>query len=641
MLDFFALPYHVLGEIITCVLSLIILVNIITSFSPYELRHRLFLYAGISTFFSAFSNVFAVICIGYYQTLSISLCTFVSTVYFVFLLLPPLYISLYVCDMALTYSPYRIIVQIFNVAIYVCYLIIILINIKTGWVFRYDAVEGYIRGPLKMITYITTGIYSLIGIGFTVCNKKSLATRLFVVFITYPFISVGILSVQFFLPTVVMTGISSYAALLLAYISIQSDMLDFDLVTGLMTNHKLAQHLELKGKQGVLYVLSIENMNIIQNNIEISEMNKILLLIGKEFSKHFQRTSYHITTSRFAGIASDMDAVIDADKSIQSFIQRLTVQNESHIPVTLDVYCSAIDFSKGDKSSNNIMDLVNDMLRKSVLRQSHKLQICDNQVLKDMERKRTINNILRRELNLDSTQFQVWFQPIYSIKDGKFTYMEALSRLQNTELGNVSPQEFVEVAENRGLIEKLGFVAFEKVCKFIAENKDVVNAVSINFSVYQMSNPYVVANVINAIEKFNLNPASIIMEITESLFIDNYELVSHHMNELSKYGVRFYLDDFGTGYSNLANVISLPFSTIKLDRTLVLMMEEDSNKELFFRNIVETLRGAGKSILVEGVETEKQRATVEKAGADYIQGFFYSRPLPPADCIEFLKNANN
>ena len=88
--------------------------------------------------------------------------------------------------------------------------------------------------------------------------------------------------------------------------------------------------------------------------------------------------------------------------------------------------------------------------------------------------------------------------------------MEALSRLQNTELGDIPPQEFVQVAENRGLIELLGFVAFEKVCKFISDNRDTVNAVSINFSVYQMMNPNVVKNVLNTIERFNLSPSNII-----------------------------------------------------------------------------------------------------------------------------------
>ena len=127
------------------------------------------------------------------------------------------------------------------------------------------------------------------------------------------------------------------------------------------------------------------------------------------------------------------------------------------------------------------------------------------------------------------------------------------------------------------------------------------------------------------------------MEITESIFIENFELVRKNMTELANAGVKFYLDDFGTGYSNLANVIGLPFSTIKMDRSLVLMMEESKKGKDLFSNLVSTFKDSELSILVEGVETNNQNYFVEKAGADYIQGFLYSRPLPPEECIELLK----
>ena len=287
------------------------------------------------------------------------------------------------------------------------------------------------------------------------------------------------------------------------------------------------------------------------------------------------------------------------------------------------------------------MDLLNSMLVRAKASQLKNLQICDESVFVDRERKRYIYRILRRELNLESEQFQVWFQPIYSIKSKKFEYMEALSRLKNTELGDISPQEFVQVAENRGLIEMLGFVAFEKVCKYISENRDTVNAVSINFSVYQMMNPNVVQNVLDTIHRFSLSPSNIIMEITESIFIDNYELVKKHMIELAQSGVKFYLDDFGTGYSNLTNVISLPFSTIKMDRSLVLAMEEGQKGVSLFFDLVSTFKGVGFKILVEGVETNNQNYLVERAGVDFIQGFLYSRPLPPSECVELLQRTGS
>lgn len=152
-----------------------------------------------------------------------------------------------------------------------------------------------------------------------------------------------------------------------------------------------------------------------------------------------------------------------------------------------------------------------------------------------------------------------------------------------------------------------------------------------------MVNPNVVEKVLSTIRKYNLSPNRIIMEITESIFIEDFNVVKANMITLAKEGIRFYLDDFGTGYSNLANVVKLPFSTIKIDRSLVLMTEDDAKGDLFLKNILSTFKDAGFDILVEGVETMSQSETVQNDGADYIQGFLFSRAIPEKECIELFK----
>ena len=209
--------------------------------------------------------------------------------------------------------------------------------------------------------------------------------------------------------------------------------------------------------------------------------------------------------------------------------------------------------------------------------------------------------------------------------------------MKGTELGDISPAEFIPIAETYGYIERLGQVTFEKICRFISENKSTVNAVSVNFSVHQMSNPSIVDTVLNTIKKYNIRPQNIIMEITESIFIESFEAIRLRMEQLAKEGIIFYLDDFGTGFSNFANVITLPFSTIKIDRSFVLMMEKSEKMTSLVNSLIKTFKDNGLKILVEGVETENQDSLVKKAGTDYIQGFLYERPLPASEVIEILK----
>ena len=636
-MEFGVSDYFVIGEIITCWGAFLIGVNTILSYALYDKKQRYFLYASVSTFFAAFFNILSVYNISHYKEHSLVTCTIITSLYFFILLVSPFIMTSYVCDMALENEKKKKLFNSILGTVQTLFFILVLINAKTGWIFSFNSETGYVRGPIKNITYILSMCYGLTIVCTVLLQRHKLARRVFWVFILYPFISIYFIAIQFFFPRILLTGVASFTSLLFAYVTIQSYTMEINLKTGLMTESRLRKRIHIQHKGGVLYVLMIDNINVIQSSLDVSEMNQMYLHLGEIFMDNFPRNAYILSMNRFAAIVNSVDDIRNINKKVLAEIQKLCSDINSVIPIPIESYSAAIEFSKDDNDYDSMMDLINNMLVRAKNSQLKSLQVCDESVFADRERKRCIYKILKRELTLGSEQFQVWFQPIYSIKDKKFQYMEALSRLRGTELGDIPPQEFVQVAESRGLIELLGFVAFEKVCKFIAENRDTVNAVSINFSVYQMMNPKVVENVLKTIKRFNLSPSNIIMEITESIFIDNYELVMKHMMELAQAGVKFYLDDFGTGYSNLTNVISLPFSTIKMDRSLVLAMEEGQKGVSLFFDLVSTFKGVGFNILVEGVETNNQNYLVERAGVDYIQGFLYSRPLPPVECVELLR----
>lgn len=640
-MEFGISDYYCIGELITCWGAFLICVNTVLSYVLYDRRQRYFLYAALGTFFSSFFNIISVYNIAHFTQVPLFLCTFITSLYFFLLLFCPFIMTSYVCELTIQSEKKR---KIFNGilgSIQALYLLFVIINFKTGWIFRFDPVQGYVRGPVKNITYLLSMVYGILIVSTILTQRKKLARRIFWVFIIYPFISLFFVAIQFVFPKLLLTGVASFTSVLFAYMTIQSYTLEINIKTGLMTETRLRKRLNMKRKDGVLYILTIDNINMIQSSLDVSELNRMYLHLGEIMMANFPRSAYILSMTRLAAIGKNVDEVKERSENILTEIKKLCSDINSIIPIPIETYSAALPFSKEDKDYDSMLDLLNSMLVRAKASQLKNLQICDESVFVDRERKRYIYRILKRELTLESEQFQVWFQPIYSINNKKFEYMEALSRLKNTELGDIPPQEFVQVAESRGLIELLGFVAFEKVCKFISENRETVQAVSINFSVYQMMNPKVVENVLNTIERFSLSPENIIMEITESIFIDNYELVMENMLALAKAGVKFYLDDFGTGYSNLTNVISLPFSTIKMDRSLVLAMEEGQKGVSLFFDLVSTFKGVGFKILVEGVETNNQNYLVERAGVDYIQGFLYSRPLPPDECVELLRRTSH
>ncbi len=640
-MEFGLSDYYIIGELITCWGSVLICINTLLSYALYDKHQRYFLVASASTFAASLFNIISVYFISYFSEYPAYLCTIFTTLYFLVLLICPCIMTCYVFDMAIQNQKRLKLYTFIAGGLLLGYICLVLLNLCTGWIFYYDELQGYTRGPIKNITYVLTLAYGIAIVITVLIQRRYLARRIFWVFMAYPFVSMFFVAIQFFFPKVILTGVASFTSVLFAYVTIQSYSMGINLKTGLMMDSRLRKRISIQRKGGVLFVMTIDNINMIQSSLDAVELNRLFLHLGQIFMTHFPRNAYIISINRLAGIGKNIEEVKEKSELVFRDIKKLSSDINSIIPIPIESFSAAIEFSKDENDYDSMMDLLNSMLVRAKASQLRNLQICDESVFVDRERKRYIYRILKRELTLESEQFQVWFQPIYSIENKKFEYMEALSRLKNTELGDIPPQEFVQVAENRGLIELLGFVAFEKVCKYISENRDTVNAVSINFSVYQMMNPNVVQNVLDTIHRFSLSPSNIIMEITESIFIDNYELVKKHMIELAQAGVKFYLDDFGTGYSNLTNVISLPFSTIKMDRSLVLAMEEGQKGVSLFFDLVSTFKGVGFKILVEGVETNNQNYLVERAGVDFIQGFLYSRPLPPSECVELLQRTSS
>ena len=179
------------------------------------------------------------------------LSTTVSTIYFVTLLVIPLILSGYALEVSYSSLKIKHIIYSLNGGIYTVYLFIVIFNLATGCIFHYDPELGYIRGPLKHITYILTATYAGITLFKVLRNKNKIPKRLFFAFMLYPIISSGIMVFQLIFPQIVLTGTASFAALLLAYITIQSDMIDFDIVTGLFTESKLAKTVIQKNLEGI------------------------------------------------------------------------------------------------------------------------------------------------------------------------------------------------------------------------------------------------------------------------------------------------------------------------------------------------------------------------------------------------------
>jgi diguanylate cyclase (GGDEF)-like protein/PAS domain S-box-containing protein len=255
-------------------------------------------------------------------------------------------------------------------------------------------------------------------------------------------------------------------------------------------------------------------------------------------------------------------------------------------------------------------------------------------------RRLDIENNLRRAVQRG--ELSVAYQPKLDLASGRVTSMEALVRWENAELGKVRPVEFIQVAEESGLIVPIGEWILRTACSQQRQWMDlgyVPVVMGVNLSSYQIRAqrfPEVLARVL---QETTVEPAHLELEITESAIMRYEDLSIRALNELKQIGVRLALDDFGTGYSSLSYLKRFPIDALKIDRTFVRDVVGDPDDAAISRAIVAMAQSLGLYVVAEGVETAEQEAFLREIGCDAMQGFHVGKPMPPAEAVSFLHRA--
>ena len=235
---------------------------------------------------------------------------------------------------------------------------------------------------------------------------------------------------------------------------------------------------------------------------------------------------------------------------------------------------------------------------------------------------------LRRALAADG--MTVMYQPIFSVDSGVMEGFEALARWVDGERGNVSPADFIPVAEDTGLIIELGEQVLRKACRQCREwNQQFGTAytMSVNVSAHQFASPNLLTQIVSVLCETGLEPRLLKLEITESVLISGYTGVEEVLKKAQKLGIQICLDDFGTGYSSLSYLLNYPFDVVKIDQSFVRHLDRDPQRADVVRTLVELAASLDKHLVAEGVERTEEMACLKEYGCEFVQGYLLSKPL--------------
>jgi diguanylate cyclase (GGDEF)-like protein len=263
-------------------------------------------------------------------------------------------------------------------------------------------------------------------------------------------------------------------------------------------------------------------------------------------------------------------------------------------------------------------------------------EVMRSRVIEHMQTENDLRRALRRR------EFELHYQPVIRLRDGAVVAMEALVRWNHPERGLLGPLAFIPVAEESRLIIPMGRWVIEQACLQAAawQQRDPDAApvgVSVNLSARQLADPHLLSHIEGSISASNIDPSSLWLELTESTLLDDTASVERTLESLRGLGVGLVLDDFGVGFSSLGYLKRLPLSMIKLDRTFVVNLAEDSHDAAIVRAVNEMADTIGIAVVAEGIESEQQAILASELGCGYAQGFHFAEPTRPGEIPELLR----
>jgi diguanylate cyclase (GGDEF)-like protein len=341
-----------------------------------------------------------------------------------------------------------------------------------------------------------------------------------------------------------------------------------------------------------------------------------------------------LSGDEFAIIQSSLDRPSDAAALAKRAREAI------HEPFDLDGHEVTVDISVGISIAPNDATDLNELLKTADIalyeaKNTGRGTYCFYQT--EMNERMQARSKLERDLQraLTNGEFELFYQPVVSLEDNKIGSFEALLRWRHPERGLVSPTEFIPLAEETGLIVPLGEWVLRAACAEATNWPDDI-AVAVNVSAIQVTNKNLINVVVGSIASAGIPANRLILEITESAFLQNTFANLTTLKRLHELGVRFAMDDFGTGYSSLGYLTSFPFSKIKIDRSFIAGLANKKESRAVVRAIADMARNLNMRVIAEGVETAEQREQARTLGCTDIQGYLISVPRPAAEVHQLL-----
>ena len=512
--------------------------------------------------------------------------------------------------------------------------------------FQLDPDGTYHRGPLIFIIYIFTCfhffaiVYTLIQNRFLIPRLEQLSIHLFLVFM------LSAIFIQLLFPNLVIENFICACCLMVSQLTVQNPEQIMDGPTRILNktgfSYLLVPPLS-NGKDFQVGFIILDNYYALEKVLGFDVLEQRIQTFADYLRTNTGCLFARVENLRFCFVSQgfrdggNVEAVLDKLKEVC-----ITRQAKYAAPARMQFKCGILRCPRDASSFTELMSLLDIAAQAPGSEDACFIRLGDGDIAK-LRRYKQIDQIVQTAV--EDGSLYVVYQPIYCTGSRRFCSAEALLRMNSKTLGEVSPAEFIPIAEQNGAILKMTQFVLETVCSFLRASgiqEYGIRRVDINLSSMDCTQTDISRRILKCIRENDLPPSLVSVELTETAFTSLPESINRTLTALSQEGVRVLIDDYGTGSSNLSRLTSFPLDIVKIDKSLIKDIPGSPTARIVLNHTLEMMERLNKKVLVEGVETQEQLDyLLERNDCNYIQGYYFAKLMSGNDLVALFRNQHS
>lgn len=619
---------------------LLIIILWVISEKPIPLRsHRAFLALVSASFFATFFEIAATVMARNMDVVGYNSFYAVLTLQTLAINLVPMAFAYYILQLAHIDVFRNKVLHAFFQINFLFNVLMGALNLKFHWVFTFED-ERYQIGTVGLIIYALDAVMIGISIAAILRYKRKFLFLKLVPVVFNLACTLAAAVVQSILYVPLLNLMLAMICMTLCHYQ-QNVATVTDMVTGQFNRRFMGEYLREKyvvNRGFGVIVIAMDDFKFINRTYGVETGDSLLYQVGNFLeSMKIHQTVFRLGSDQFCIVLNKKIAnITDIAEQIRERFYHPWF-NETHTAIMMSASICCMECPKDAVDYGELIEIMDYSM--SIAKKTRKGRItkADEIDLDKVRQEKAIEKAIK--VAIDRDEIQVYYQPIFSVDKGAYNSAEALVRLHDEELGWISPEVFIPIAEKNGLILEMGEMILEKVCRFIHDFKlseTTVEYIEVNISPVQLVQLNFADRVKNIMEKYQVRPEQLNIEITETATMNSVATVNENINNLVDYGISFSLDDYGSGNANIDYINKMPFKIIKIDKFIIWDSFKNSKAGITLEYTIGMLNALELSIVAEGVENEEMKQRLAEFGCHYLQGWYYSKAIPDREFMQLI-----